>query len=112
MVAFTERTWVNGSLLKNFIGENVSIFLCVKDEAGANLIAISSDNQTITVKISEPSGVPAGDWIELQGKVLNSTTIQCKDIMSFGGEQIDFDKDACDMMAHFVNNCKDIFACT
>ncbi|KAI9586263.1 uncharacterized protein LOC119634128 [Glossina fuscipes] len=112
MVAFAERTWVNGSLLKNFIGENISIFLRVKDEVGANLIGISSDNQTITVKVSEPSGVSAGDWIEVQGKALNSTTVQCKDIMSFGGEQIDFDKDACDMMAHFVNNCKDIFAYT
>uniref|UniRef100_A0A1A9WXV0 Replication factor A protein 3 n=1 Tax=Glossina brevipalpis TaxID=37001 RepID=A0A1A9WXV0_9MUSC len=109
MDTFMERAWVNGGLMKNFIGQNVSVLLCVNEEIGPNLITTSTDDQSITVKVSEVVGAKEGEWIEVHGKPLNSNTIHCKEIMSFGGEDVDLDKESYDMLVNYMNNCREIY---
>ncbi|XP_005190714.1 uncharacterized protein LOC101895165 [Musca domestica] len=108
-MAFEARTHVNGNMLRQFAGQNVSIMLCVDSEAGTNLIGTSTDDQKVTVQLSDSVGASKGDWIEVIGKAMGSTSVKAKEAILFGGENIDFDKEGYNMMVLFMNNCKEIY---
>lgn len=78
--AFESRIHVNGNMLRQFVGQNVSIMLCVEDEAGTNLTATSTDDQKITVSLSDSVGASKGDWIEVIGKPAGPTAIRAKEV--------------------------------
>uniref|UniRef100_A0A1L8EH57 Putative replication factor a protein 3 n=2 Tax=Haematobia irritans TaxID=7368 RepID=A0A1L8EH57_HAEIR len=110
-MAFESRTHVNGNMLRQFAGQNISIMLCVEDEAGTNLTATSTDDQKISVVLPDSVGASSGDWIEVIGRPSGSTAIRAKEVILFGDEKIDFDKEAYNMMVQFMNNCKEIYRC-
>lgn len=79
-MAFETRTHVNGGMLRQFAGQNVSIMLCVDDEAGTNLTATSTDDQRITVQLADSVGASNGDWIEVIGRPTGATAIRAKEV--------------------------------
>lgn len=79
-MAFEARTHVNGNMLRQFAGQNVSIMLCVDSEAGTNLIGTSTDDQKVTVQLSDSVGASKGDWIEVIGKAMGSTSVKAKEV--------------------------------
>lgn len=79
-MAFESRTHVNGGMLRQFAGQNVSIMLCVDDEAGTNLTATSTDDQRITVQLADSVGASNGDWIEVIGRPTGATAIRAKEV--------------------------------
>lgn len=78
--SFEPRTLVNGNMLRTHIGQNISIMLCVEDEAGTNLTANSTDDQKITVSLSDTVGASKGDWIEVIGKPAGPNAIRAKEV--------------------------------
>ncbi|XP_061389696.1 uncharacterized protein LOC133324886 [Musca vetustissima] len=108
-MAFEARTHVNGKMLRQFAGQNVSIMLCVENEAGTNLTGISTDDEKITVQLPDSVDATTGDWIEVIGKAMGPTSVKAKEAILFGGENIDFDKEGYNMMVLFMNNCKEIY---
>lgn len=77
---FEPRTLVNGNMLRTHIGQNISIMLCVEDEAGTNLTANSTDDQKITVSLADSVGASKGDWIEVIGKPAGPTAIRANEV--------------------------------
>ncbi|XP_037828162.1 replication protein A 14 kDa subunit A [Lucilia sericata] len=106
---FEPRTLINGNMLRTHLGQNISIMLCVEDEAGTNLTGISTDDQKITVSLSDSVGAAKGDWIEVIGKAAGPSAIRASEAILFGGENVDFDKEGYNMMVSFMNNCKEIY---
>ncbi|KAI8126506.1 hypothetical protein FF38_05164 [Lucilia cuprina] len=106
---FEPRTLVNGNMLRTHLGQNISIMLCVEDEAGTNLTGTSTDDQKITVSLSDSVGATKGDWIEVIGKASGPSAIRASEAILFGGENVDFDKEGYNMMVSFMNNCKEIY---
>lgn len=79
MTNFTERTIINGSLLKNFTGKNVSLHVQVENEADRNSKTITgktTDNVEVKVMLSEPLNVPVKGWIEVIGVPIGADSIR------------------------------------
>ncbi|XP_013110396.1 uncharacterized protein LOC106089162 [Stomoxys calcitrans] len=110
-MAFEERIHVNGSMLRQFAGQNISIILCVEDKAGMNLSASSTDDQRITVLLPESITASKGDWVEVIGRPSGPTAVKAKEVICLKGDNADFDKEAYNMMVQFMNNCKEIYRC-
>ncbi|XP_017479191.1 PREDICTED: uncharacterized protein LOC108368783 [Rhagoletis zephyria] len=107
--AFEPRTFVNGGMLRKFNGQYVSIILRIEEEAGTNLIAMSTDKQKIRVKLQDPTGGRVGSWIEVIGKPIGGDAIDGKEAILFAEDEPGLDEDAYNMMVEFLNNCKDIY---
>ncbi|CAD6998721.1 uncharacterized protein LOC101458193 [Ceratitis capitata] len=107
--AFESRTFVNGAMLRKFNGQNVSIFLRIEEEAGTDLIALSTDKQKIRVKLQDTTGGRTGSWVEIIGKPMGSDAIEAKEAILFAEDEPELDEDAYNMMVEFLNNCKEIY---
>ena len=79
-LAFEPRTLVNGNMLRSHLGENISIMLCVESEEGRTLKGISTDDQTITVNLSDVVNTSKGDWVEIIGKADSPSTIRASEV--------------------------------
>ncbi|XP_031624800.1 replication protein A 14 kDa subunit A [Contarinia nasturtii] len=113
MITFTPRTLVNGSMLRNFIDQHVSIHVNVQTEVdrGASVIkATTSDDLDVEIQLSEPLNSPVKGWIEVIGVPTSANTIQNKEIIIFPDEPDNepYNKSAHVQMVTFWNNCKDI----
>lgn len=83
MISFTPRALVNGSMLRNFIDQHVSIHVNVQSEVdrGASVIkATSSDDVEVTINLSEPLNSPVKGWIEVIGVPTSGNTIRNKEV--------------------------------
>ncbi|XP_055303028.1 uncharacterized protein LOC129568783 [Sitodiplosis mosellana] len=114
MISFTPRTLVTGSMLRNFIDKHVSIHVNVETEVdrGASVIkAKSSDDQDVTIELSEPLNSPVKGWIEVIGIPTSANTIRNKEIIIFPDEPTNepYNKSAHVQVVTFFNNCKDIY---
>ncbi|XP_053957772.1 uncharacterized protein LOC128862950 [Anastrepha ludens] len=107
--AFESRTFVNGGMLRKFNGQYVSIFLRIEEEAGTNLIAMSTDNHKIRVKMQDSTGGRKGSWVEIIGKPVGSDAIDAKEAILFAEDEPGLDVDAYNMMVEFLNNCKELY---
>lgn len=83
MISFTPRTLVNGSMLRNFISQHVSIHVNVQPEAerGATSIkAKTTDDLDVTIGLSEPLNSPVVGWIEVIGIPTSGNAIRNKEV--------------------------------
>ncbi|TMW42293.1 hypothetical protein DOY81_012627 [Sarcophaga bullata] len=83
--------------------------LCAENEDGRTLKGISTDDQTITVNLPDAVNTSKGDWVEIIGKADSPGIIRASEVILFGGENVDFDKEGYNMMVLFMNNCKEIY---
>lgn len=82
--SFETRTFVNGGMLRKFNGQNVSIFLRIEEEAGTNLVGLSTDKQKVRVKLQDSTGGRSGSWVEIIGKPMGSDVIEAKEVFNEG----------------------------
>ncbi|XP_014087421.1 uncharacterized protein RPA3 [Bactrocera oleae] len=107
--SFETRTFVNGGMLRKFNGQNVSIFLRIEEEAGTNLVGLSTDKQKVRVKLQDSTGGRSGSWVEIIGKPMGSDVIEAKESILFAEDEPGLDEDAYNMMVEFLNNCKELY---
>lgn len=70
MHTYTPRSIINGSLLRNFISQHVSLHVHVEDEVERQSRMIkgkTSDDVEVKVFLTEPLNVPVKGWIEVIG---------------------------------------------
>ncbi|KAH8411491.1 hypothetical protein KR215_005367 [Drosophila sulfurigaster] len=103
---FESRTLVNGGLLKQFTGQSVSIMVRVESVAGTNLMASSTDNHKLRISLPSELSAAQGAWVEVIGVSSSGDTIRAKEVIEFGGENIDFDVDSYNAMTQLLNNVK------
>lgn len=77
---FEPRKIVNGKMLRSFIGENISIMLCVESEEGKILKGMSTDDQVITANLSDVVDATKGDWVEVIGKPDGLSVIRASEV--------------------------------
>ncbi|XP_017110076.2 uncharacterized protein RPA3 [Drosophila bipectinata] len=106
MEPFDPRSIVNGGMLKQFAGQTVSIMVRVESVAGATLLANSTDNQKLRINLPGELGAAQGAWVEVIGVPHGSDSIRAKEVIEFGGENIDFDTEGYNGMTHVLNNVK------
>ncbi|KAI8034464.1 replication protein A 14 kDa subunit [Drosophila gunungcola] len=106
MDAFDPRSIINGGMLKQFNGQTVSIMVRVESVAGSTLLASSTDNQKLKINLPGELGAADGAWVEVIGVPHGADTIRAKEVIEFGGENIDFDKDGYNGLSHLINNVK------
>lgn len=84
MISFTPRQLVCGSMLRNFIGQHVSIHVNVQEaDRGANVInGKTTDDINITISLSEPLNAPVKGWIEVIGTPTGPNAIRNKEVRS------------------------------
>lgn len=85
MISYTPRTIVNGSLLRNFLNQNVSIHVNVEPEAERQAMVIhakTADDVDIQVQLNEPLNTPIKGWVEIIGVPSSSTSIRTKEVCS------------------------------
>ncbi|EDW07515.1 replication protein A 14 kDa subunit A [Drosophila mojavensis] len=106
---FESRTLVNGGMLKQFTGQSVSIMVRVESVAGSTLLAISTDNQKLRINLPSELSAAQGSWVEVIGIPSAGDTIRAKEIIEFGGENIDFDVDSYNTMTQLLNNVQQFY---
>lgn len=82
-MSFTERKIVNGSSLRQFGGQNVSIFVNVEPQAERNaneFTGKTSDDVTVKVILDERLNVELHGWVEVIGQVQSAATIVSKEV--------------------------------
>lgn len=83
MIEFVDRKVVNGALLRQFIGQHVSIFLNIEPRAERSTTLVtgkSTDDITVKVHLDEPLNVPLQGWIEVIGVPKSNDSIQNKEV--------------------------------
>lgn len=83
MISFQPRTLVNGSMLRNFSGQHVSIHVNVPTEVerqAATIKAKTTDDVDVTISLSEPLNAPVKGWIEVIGVPTSPNTILNKEV--------------------------------
>ncbi|EDW82646.1 uncharacterized protein Dwil_GK10101 [Drosophila willistoni] len=109
-MAFDPRTIINGGMLKQFNGQTISIMVRVESVAGSQLVATSTDKQKLRINLSSGELSSAeGAWVEVIGVPHGNDTIRAQEVIEFGGEEIDFDADGYNSLAHLLNNVKQLF---
>ncbi|KAM8720747.1 hypothetical protein ACLKA7_006739 [Drosophila subpalustris] len=106
---FESRTLVNGGMLKQFVGQTVSIMVRVESVAGSTLLANSTDNHKLRISLPSDLGAPEGSWVEVIGVPNSGDVIRGKEVIEFGGEKIDFDTDSYNAMTQLLNNVKQFY---
>lgn len=84
MISFQERTLVNGSTLRNFSGQHVSIHVNVPTEVerqATSIKAKTTDDIDVTISLSEPLNAPVKGWIEVIGVPTGPNTIRNKEVL-------------------------------
>lgn len=78
----TERSIVNGSLLRRFVNQKVNIMVKIEDmdANGTTLLGKTTDNQSIHVCLSEPASSPVSGWVEVIGVPTGSDRINCEEV--------------------------------
>ncbi|BFG00426.1 replication protein A 14 kDa subunit A [Drosophila madeirensis] len=109
MEPFDPRSIINGSMLKQFAGQTVSIMVRVESVAGSTLLASSTDNHKLRINLSTDLDAAQGAWVEVIGVPHGADTIRGKEVIEFGGENIDFDVDGYNGAAHLLNNVKSFY---
>ncbi|XP_055838599.1 uncharacterized protein LOC129906731 [Episyrphus balteatus] len=108
-MAFELRTPVNGSMLRNFIGKTVSLFVKIESESNSSTIRVkTTDDQEVRVTLSEPISARSSDWVEIIGTPAGPDAIRAREVILFGGNQ-DLDVEGYNMMVQFWNHSKDIY---
>lgn len=83
MIDYTPRTIINGSLLRNFISQNVSLLVNVEEEADRQSKLIkgkTTDDVDVKIVLGEPLNVPVKGWIEVIGIPQGPDTIRNKEV--------------------------------
>lgn len=83
MISSQPRLLVNGTMLRNYVGEQVSIHVNVPTEAERNTSTIhakSTDDLDITINLTEPLNAPVKGWIEVIGTASGPNTIRNKEV--------------------------------
>ncbi|XP_017029048.1 uncharacterized protein RPA3 [Drosophila kikkawai] len=106
MEPFDPRSIINGGMLKQFSGQTVSIMVCVESVAGTTLLASSTDKHKLRINLPGELGAAEGAWVEVIGVPHGADSLRAKEVIEFGGENIDFDTDGYNGMAHLINNVK------
>lgn len=84
MISFQSRALVNGSMLRNFSGQRVSIHVNVPTEVErqASMIkAKTTDDMDVTISLDEPLNTPVKGWIEVIGVVSGPNSIVNKEVI-------------------------------
>lgn len=83
MITFQSRTLVNGSMLRNFSGQHVSIHVNVPTEVERQATSIqgkTTDDLDVTISLAEPLNAPVKGWIEVIGVPTSANTIRNKEV--------------------------------
>lgn len=83
MISFQPRTLVNGSMLRNFSGQHVSIHVNVPTEAERQSTVIkakTTDDLDVTINLAEPLNQPVKGWIEVIGVPTGPNSIRNKEV--------------------------------
>ncbi|EDV92169.1 replication protein A 14 kDa subunit A [Drosophila grimshawi] len=106
---FEPRTLINGGMLKQFAGQTVSIMVRVESVAGTTLLANSTDNHKLRISLPSELGAAEGAWVEVIGNPNSADAIRAKEVIEFGGENIDFDTDGYNTMTQLLTNVKQFY---
>lgn len=83
MISSQPRVLVNGAMLRNYSGQQVSIHVNVQPEAERNAMVInakSTDDLDITITLAEPLNAPVSGWIEVIGSPTGASSIRNKEV--------------------------------
>lgn len=86
MINYTPRTIINGSLLRNFISQNVSLHVHVEEEADRQSKVIkgkTTDDIEVKIVLGEALNVPVKGWIEVIGIPSAPDTIRNKEVRTY-----------------------------
>ncbi|XP_055639740.1 uncharacterized protein LOC129777483 isoform X2 [Toxorhynchites rutilus septentrionalis] len=112
-MAFEPRSIVNGSLLKRYSGQPVSIHLFVErsEKNGRSFTGRSTDEMPVHVILNEPLSSILRGWVEVIGMAGSNDSIQCKEIITYQGTEgeEDFDTNGHNMLCTLLANCRDIY---
>lgn len=79
---FTARSIINGKLLSQHSGQNVSILVNIDnvDANGRLLKGKTTDNVEIRVSLTDPISAPIKSWVEVIGVPAGPDAIRCKEV--------------------------------
>lgn len=83
MISSSPHVLVNGAMLRNFSGQQVSIHVNVQPEAERNASTIkakSTDDVDVTISLTEPLNAPVKGWIEVIGVPTGPNAIRNKEV--------------------------------
>jgi len=84
-MAYQPRNVINGALLKQHMGKEISIFLRVDDvdPAGSTLVCKSSDDKDIRVTLAVPLDSLIKGWVEVIGTPTGLNSVRCREVSNF-----------------------------
>ena len=77
---FESRQIVNGSLLRQFIGKNISIIVNIEDISGSTIRATTTDGQLVQIIYRDQLIARPLDWVEIIGSAAGSDRITAKEV--------------------------------
>ena len=77
---FTERSIINGSLLRSFTSKPISILVNIDGVNGKLLKGKTTDNHEISVNLPEPPTSLIQNWVEVIGTPISATTVKCSEV--------------------------------
>jgi len=81
-----EQHLINGALMKKYSGQLVRIWINIpgSTSTGGNKVqGTTTDDRIINVVLAQPLNQPISGWIEVLGKPVDATTINCSEILVF-----------------------------
>lgn len=87
------RTYVNGSMLKEFVGQTVSVIgKIVNLEQNMMRMTIQlADGQQAKVQLEDALEEPLEGFVQMLARVNRDTSLTCENLISFGPGEIDLD---------------------
>lgn len=81
-MAFTARSIINGKLLAQHSGQNVSILVNIEDVEGNGrmLKGTTTDMTNVRVSLTDPISAPIKSWVEVIGVPVGPDVIRCKEV--------------------------------
>ena len=87
------RTYVNGSMLKEFVGQTVSVIgkIVNLEQNMMQMTVQLADGKTAKVQLEEQLEDPLEGFVQMIVRVNRDTTLSCENLISFGPGEIDLD---------------------
>ncbi|CRL01923.1 CLUMA_CG015179, isoform A [Clunio marinus] len=108
-----EQHIVNGSMMKNFVGKTVRVFLNVEftSTGGRKISGKSTDKTVVNVALESPLNQPLSGWIEVIGKPVSASTLNCSEIIVFPHDENaePFDEESHNALVMLMNNMRDFY---
>jgi len=85
-----EQYLINGALMKKYSSQQVRIWINIAGNTstgGSKVQGTTTDDRIINVALAQPLNQPISGWIEVIGKPVDATTINCSEILVFEDDE-------------------------